>query len=148
MSVNWMRLIIAIIAAYVTYGVLYIGSMLLLFPEMQTVVETMGRSPEDPLTMWTHIGHVIETAVVVAIYFLYVKSNEVRDGAVYGALFGLYFAATQLSTMGSFVVWPVNMTFQFIPVHVAVGIVVGMVLAALYRPVSDLTGTAAPASAE
>lgn len=131
---NIVRYLLAIVAAFATYAVVYSAINAAFYPNMLEEMGQFVRSPEDSMMALMHIGHTIETIAMVTIYFLFVRSNDLKAGMVYGGLVGLYFAGTQLMTLGTYSNINASMVFEFVPIHIIVGGVVGAVLSKVYLP--------------
>ncbi len=132
MQINGLRYVLTVVAAFVAYGLIYTGAFAVM--DVGDLMAEYGRSDDDPLAAYAMIGHLLETLVLVFIYFRWVRSNAVGTGALYGTLIGLYYAATQLSTMGGFKGFTPDLVFGFLPLHVIAGLIAGgLVPAVLYK---------------
>ena len=137
MNINWVRLLITIVATFMAYGLVYESLMAIIgLGDLRT--EYM-RPPEDPLTMWMWTGHIIETIVIVIIFHVFVKTKDLKLGSFYGLMFGLYFAATQISTLGAVTSMPAEIVFDFVPLHLLAGLIAaGIVPTLLYAPANTV----------
>jgi hypothetical protein len=127
------RFILSVVVAFIVYSILYMGLMMFLFRDIYMVNAEMFRSETDAMMPFGMLGHLLQTVVVVALFNMAVGSNDLKAGARFGLLMGGYLAATDIAMYAG-----LKLSFSPLPysivIHLAVGAVVGMVLAKLYKP--------------
>jgi hypothetical protein len=132
------RIILCVVVAYIVYSIMYIGTMVIALGDLFAANAEFMRDPADPLMPMTYVAHLVQTIVVVLLFNLFVASNDVKRGAVFGLLVGAYLAATdstfyfglKLSTEP----WLASMI-----IHLFVGALVGGILAKLYKEADNMT---------
>lgn len=134
MKINWVWFLLSILAAYVLYAALYIGAVAAFYPEYASWEQEVGRSFDDPLAPIAFVGHLGETVITVLLYHLFVASRSYFTGMAYGLMMGVYVASSQVVLLGSHPDWNPDIVLSAVPLHVLVGVSVGALLAALYRP--------------
>ena len=124
------KYILHVVIAYVIYAVLYILLTMVVFGDLFMTNADLMRPQEDPLAMYAHIGHLLQTLVVVALFNMAVGSGDTGRGVRFGLLMGGYLAATDMTTY-----FGLNMSTAplgvSIAIHLAVGAIVGFTLAKL-----------------
>lgn len=134
---NWVRFVLACLAVFMGYFTVYMGGGALL--GINEILEVYQRAEDDPLMIYALIGHVVMTLVIVGVFFGFVKTKSLKVGAFYGAMIGLYFAAAQLSIMGSMRFFPADLVFTLLPLHVLAGIIAaGIIPTLVYAKLAEL----------
>ncbi len=126
-----MRLVGTIVAAYIAYSVLYIGTMMGVFAELYTANLDMMRPQDDPLVMYAYAGHLVQTIVVVLLFNKAVGSDDMKAGATFGALMGLYLAATDMTFYFGMKMSTTPLMTSII-LHILIGAIIGVLLAKLH----------------
>lgn len=124
------RYLLHVLAAFLVYSVLYSLVTMVIFGDLYRANAEMMRGPSDPLALYAMAGYVLQTAFVVALFNMAVASSDIVKGAKFGLLMGGYLAATDMATY-----FGLKLSVAPLPVsiilHLAVGAIVGMVLAKL-----------------
>ncbi len=126
-----MRFVGTVLAAYVAYSVLYVGTMIGIFAELYTANMDLMRPQDDPMAMYAYIGHFVQTIAVVLLFNKAVGSDDMKAGATFGALMGLYLAATDMTFYFSMKMSTAPLMTSVV-LHIAIGAVIGVLLAKLY----------------
>ena len=133
MDIHWIRFALAVVGSFLAYGLVY--AVILPFMPGAESFAAIARTPDDPAAAWTMIGHFVETLVIVFLYFVFIKTRDLRQASLYGLAIGVYYTATTWSMMGSVAAIPSEFTFSYMPVHVlAAWFGAGLVPALLYPP--------------
>ncbi len=127
-----MRFILCVIVAYVIYSILYVSTMVVALGDLFSANVALTRDPSELLASMAYVAHLAQTIVVVALYNMFVASNDLKRGVTFGLLIGAYLAATDstfyFSLKLSMDPWLASMI-----IHLFVGAVVGAVLSKLYK---------------
>lgn len=134
MSINWVRFALSIVAVFMAYFMVYEGIFAVLGLKAQ--MEPLMRSPEDPIIGAVMGGHLVQSILIVLLYHAFVKTNDLKTGAMYGLIMGIYFAATQITQL-AFKDFPEALVWDYLPIHLIAGIIcAGLVPALIYKPAS------------
>jgi hypothetical protein len=90
------------------------------------------RDPAETLASMAYVAHLAQTIVVVALYNMFVASNDLKRGIAFGLLIGAYLAATD-STFYFGLKLSMDPWLASMIIHLSVGAVVGAVLSKLYK---------------
>ncbi|GHF17120.1 hypothetical protein GCM10017044_09360 [Kordiimonas sediminis] len=102
------RFIGAVVLSYVLFAILYmIGGMFVYADAMATNAALM-RSMDDPFIAFSHIGHLFQTMVLVWIFFSGFDTADVKKGAFFGLMVGVFMA-------GSNMVWMAGLNLNTAP---------------------------------
>ncbi len=136
------RFILSVVVAFVIYSVFYMGLMAFLFLDVYLSNAHMFRPEAEGMAMYGMLGHLVQTIIVVALFNMAVASNSIKTGAKFGLLVGGYLAATDFTMYMGLKMSLTPLPYSIV-IHLAVGMIVGVVLAKLYVP----SGEAASADA-
>lgn len=123
-----LRFVGTVAAAYVAYSILYIGTMMVMFADLYSANAELMRAQDDPLVMYTYVGHLVQTIVVVLLFDKAVGSDDVKAGAIFGGLMGLYLAATDATFYFGLKMSTAPLMTSII-LHVLIGVIIGVLLA-------------------
>lgn len=119
------------IAAFVAYMALYGGSVQLLFAEQFASMAAATVEPgENALAVMSY--HLVQTIVVVWLFNKAVGSKDIKAGAVFGLMIGLYLMATDSIWFTNVKDFPQDARVVLSGLHLVVGAIVGVLLAKLY----------------
>ena len=127
-----MRFILCVVVAYIVYSVLYVSTMVFVLGDLFSANAELMRAPTETLASMAYVAHLAQTIVVVALYNMFVASNDPRRGITFGLLMGAYLAATD-STFYFGLKLSMDPWLASMIIHLAVGAVVGAVLSKLYK---------------
>jgi len=125
------RFVGTVVAAYLAYSILYVVTMMVLFADVFTANAALMRPETDPLMPYMYLGHLVQTIVVVLLFNKAVGSDDIKAGATFGMLMGLYLAATD-ATMYFGLQMSIEPLTMSVILHLAIGAIVGVLLAKLY----------------
>jgi hypothetical protein len=127
-----MRFILCVIVAYIVYSILYVSTMVVALSDLFSANVALMRDPAETLASMAYVAHLAQTIVVVALYNMFVASNDLKRGVIFGLLMGAYLAATD-STFYFSLNLSIDPWLASMIIHLFVGAVVGMVLSKLYK---------------
>lgn len=125
------RFVGTVVAAYLAYSILYVGTMLVLFADLFSANAAMMRPETDPLMPYTYLAHLVQTIAVVLLFNKAVNSDDVKAGAVFGLLMGLYLAATDATFYFGMQMSTAPLMVSVV-LHLVIGAIVGVLLAKLH----------------
>lgn len=119
------------VAAFVLYGVLYNVGITVLFPG---VFESMAGATVDPgdNMLPTMSYHLVQTVAVVWLFDKAVGSSDLKAGALFGFMMGVYLMATDSIWFTNLKDFPQDGHIVLSVMHLVVGAIIGMVLAKAY----------------
>jgi len=126
------RFILSVVVAYIVYAVLYMATMMGAFSDLFMANVSLMRAPDDSLMPFAYLAHLVQTIAVVWLFDKAVGSNDVKAGAIFGLWVGVYLAATD-STYYAGMKMATEPWAMAMVIHLAVGAIVGAVLALLYK---------------
>jgi hypothetical protein len=121
------KFILNIIVAYIAYGILYtVGGMA--FMDTFTAGQAMMNPPEA-IFMETMGYHLVQTVVVVWLFQKAVGSGDMKAGAMFGFMVGLYLVATDNIWFASIKDFPQDARMSIDIMHLVIGPIIGVLLA-------------------
>ena len=121
------KFVLNVVVAYFAYGVLYtIGTMV--FAD-QFGAMAVALKPEETILMPEMAYHLVQTIVVVWLFNKAVGSGDMKAGAMFGAMVGLYLLASDAIWYVSLADFPQDARMVQGALHLVVGALVGVVLA-------------------
>lgn len=126
-----MRFVGTTVAAFVAYGILYNVGITVLFP---AYFEAMAEATVDPgeNMLATLSYHLVQTIVVVWLFDKAVGSTDMKAGALFGFMIGLYLMATDSIWFTNLKDFPQDGRFILSVAHLVIGATVGLLLAKLH----------------
>lgn len=125
------KYILCVIVAYIAYAVFYVGLTMFVFADLFMANADLMRPQDDPMAMYAFAGHFLQTCMVVALFNMAVGSSDVKRGAIFGLLMGGYLLATDMTFYFGMKMSTAPLGVSAV-IHLAVGAVVGVLLAKLY----------------
>lgn len=125
------RFVGTVVAAYLAYSLLYVGTMMGLFADLFSANAAMMRPETDPLIPYMYLAHLVQTIAVVLLFNKAVGSDDLKAGAMFGLLVGLYLAATDATFYFGIQMSTAPLLMSVI-LHLAIGAIVGVLLAKLH----------------
>lgn len=136
------KFILNVIVAFIVYGILYQGGMTLMADSFAAAKALMR--PDEEIMMSVMAYHLVQTVVVVWLFGKAVGSGDLKAGAMFGAMVGVYLMATQATWMTALQAFPQDGRLVGGLMDIVIGAVVGVVLAFMWgkgwgagAPVSD-----------
>ena len=118
------KFVLNVVVVFVAYGVLYtVGTMA--FAE-QFAAQANVVNPES---MGILAYHMVQTVVVVWLFNKAVGSGDMKAGAMFGAMIGLYLMASDSIWYEGLIDFPQDARVILSAMHIAVGAIVGVLLA-------------------
>ncbi len=125
------RILILGIAAYITYAILYTVAAMVLYPsEIAAFVEQLSVLGQGNPVL-TPIGHLLQTIAIVVLFYMFVANDDLKTGARFGSLAGLYLAGTNM-VIAVGTVMPTGLLAKMMITDIVIGTLVGIVLAKIY----------------
>ena len=124
------RFIALTLAAFIAYAVLYIIGVEIFADQYSSIMEHMV--PEDQIAMASLSYHLVQTIIFVWLFDKAVGSSNLKDGAVFGAMIGLYLMASDSLWFISIKGFPQDAQMVQALMNVVIGALVGVFLANLY----------------
>ncbi|MBV1900646.1 MAG: hypothetical protein KUG56_03130 [Kordiimonadaceae bacterium] len=118
------------VAAFIAYGVLYVIGVEIFADKYGSMMAFMV--PEDQIAMASLAYHLVQTIIVVWLFDKAVGSSDLKDGAVFGAMIGLYLMASDSIWFISIKDLPQDARLVQGLMSVVIGALVGVLLAKLY----------------
>ena len=118
------------VAAFLAYGILYtIGEMLIAGDMASMAAHTV---PPEQTLVATLAYHLVQTIVFVWLFDKAVGSTDIKDGAVFGAMIGLYLMASDSVWFTNLKDFPQDARMALSVMNIVFGAVVGIVVAKLH----------------
>lgn len=119
------------LAAFVAYMALYGGSVQLLFAEQFASMAAATVEPgENALAVMSY--HLVQTIVVVWLFDKAVGSDDMKAGAIFGLMIGLYIMASDSIWFTNLKDFPQDARVVLSGMHLVIGAIVGVLLAKLH----------------
>jgi len=135
---NVQRFLMAFLAVFVTFGIVYVGAELIFESQFKSVGDAMNFADEEHMISW--VGRILYSLVFCYIFVQGYENTGVGEGVRYGLLIGLLLIGLDLDWFGvtnvvlsDAVTWWVT--------DLAAAIIGGAVLAAVYKPRSETEAT-------
>jgi len=122
------KFILNIVVAFVVYGALYMGGGALFEAQFAAGQDMMRADTETTALAY----HFVQTVVVVWLFGKAVGSGDLKAGALYGLMMGLYLMATQATWIIAIKEFPQDGRFVSGVMDLAVGVIVGVLLAFMW----------------
>jgi len=124
------KFVLNIVLAFIVYGVLYtVGGMV--FAEAMMPGMAAMNPPED-IMVPTMAYHLVQTIVVVWLFDKAVGSGDIKAGAMFGFMIGLYLMATDSVWFVSLKDFPQDARVVLGVMNVVIGVIVGAFLAFMH----------------
>jgi hypothetical protein len=121
------KFVLNVVVAFVAYGVLYtVGTMV--FAE-QYASMMQATKPEQAIMLPTLAYHLVQTIVVVWLFDKAVGSGDMKAGALFGAMIGLYLLASDSVWFVSLLDFPQDARIVQGILHLVIGAMIGILLA-------------------
>ncbi len=117
-------------AAFLVYGILYMAGAALA-PEAMASMATAMVSPEETFVA-TMAYHLVQTVAVVWLFDKAVGSGDVKAGAMFGFMVGLYLMASNSIWFTNLKEFPQDARMIMSVMDLAVGTIIGLLLAKLH----------------
>lgn len=133
------KYIVDVIVAYIVFAVLWtVYAMALMEPQMAAMGDLMH--PQDhPNQMVVLVWHFIQTLVMVWFWHKGLGSDQVKDGLIFGLMYGLLIGASDMVWYYGMAIPQDPKSLMFIG-HLVISGIVGGGLAKLYpKPAGDET---------
>lgn len=136
MKTNWNKLLIAFVAVFVVGQALnFLVHQVWLGATYASLAQVWRPEAELQSKMWI----MFVTGAVWSFFFSYIftrgyEGKGLAEGARYGAIIGLFFAIPQ--AYDSYVIYPIpySLALKWFASGLAVSVVLGLVVAAVYKP--------------
>ena len=126
------RFIVSVVAAYAVFAVFETAGYLFLYQAEADALMERLRADGGNREIYAHVGHLIQTAVIVWLFDKAVGSNDMKRGLVFGGMIGLYLIGAE-AVNASWMGVSDSMLAKMSLTHLITAVVIGMVLAALHR---------------
>ena len=130
MKMSIMRFAATTVAAYILYGALYMGGAAI-FADQMAAMQTAMVLPEDTFTA-TMAYHLVQTIAVVWLFDKAVGSDDMKAGALFGVMIGLYLMATNAIWFANVKDMPQDARVVMSLMDIIIGAIIGVVLAKLH----------------
>lgn len=124
------KFILNVVVAFIAYGILYQGGMSMMADTFASAMERMR--PEEEIMVPTLAYHFVQTVVVVWLFGKAVGSGDLKDGAVFGFMVGLYLMATQATWFIALKDFPQDARMIAGIMDLVFGAVIGVLLAFMW----------------
>ncbi len=122
------KFVLNVIVAFLVYGALYtLGGEVIFKDAFATLVPVFH--PQETTSMQTLGYHFVQTIVVVWMFGKAVGSGNLKDGAMFGLMFGLYLMATDSIWYVNIIDMPSASRLPLTIMHLVIGAIVGVLLA-------------------
>jgi len=118
------KFILNVIVAFVAYGALYTGGTMMFADQFAAAMEA-----SNPESIGVLVYHLVQTVVVVWLFNKAVGSGDMKAGAVFGTMIGLYLLASDAVWFSTVKDFPGDARMVLGVMHLVVGAIVGMLLA-------------------
>lgn len=124
------KFILNVVVAFIAYGILYQGGMSIMADSFASAKAMMR--PDEEIMIPTLAYHLVQTAVVVWLFGKAVGSGDIKAGAVFGFMMGLYLMATQATWFTAIRDFPQDGRMVANLMDLVIGAIVGMLLAFMW----------------
>lgn len=121
------KFVLNVVVAYFAYGILYTAGTMAFADQFGAM--TPALKPEDTILMSEMAYHLVQTIVVVWLFNKAVGSGDMKAGAMFGAMIGLYLLASDAIWYVSLADFPQEARMVQGALHLGIGALVGVVLA-------------------
>lgn len=121
------KFILNVVVAYLVYGALYTTGTVVFADQFDAMMVAL--KPADTILMPEMAYHLVQTIVVVWLFDKAVGSGDMKAGALFGAMIGLYLLASDAIWYVSLLDFPQDARMVQGFLHLVVGAIVGVVLA-------------------
>jgi len=121
------KFVLNVVVAYFAYGVLYTAGTMVFAGQFGAMAPAL--KPEDTILMSEMAYHLVQTIVVVWLFNKAVGSGDMKAGALFGAMIGLYLLASDAIWYVSLAEFPQDARMVQGALHLGIGALVGVVLA-------------------
>ena len=121
------KFILNIVVAFIAYGVLYTAGGMMFMAQLAPGMEHM--KPEEAIMVPTLAYHLVQTVVVVWLFNKAVGSGDMKAGAMFGVMIGLYLLASDAVWFTSLKDFPGDGRMVLGVMHLVVGAIIGVLLA-------------------
>jgi len=140
------KFVLNVVVAFIAYGILYQGGTMMIADQMESAKAMMN--PDEEIMVATLAYHFVQTVVVVWLFDKAVGSGDMKAGAVFGAMIGLYLMATQAIWFEAVKGLPQDPRAVMAVMDIVFGAIVGVVLAFMYSKGWGASGGEEAADAE
>jgi hypothetical protein len=121
------KFVLNIVLAFIVYGVLYTVGGMMFMGAMEPGMAAMN--PPEEIMMPTMAYHLVQTIVVVWLFDKAVGSGDLKAGAMFGFMVGLYLMATDSVWFTSVKDFPQDARVVMSGMNIVIGAIVGVFLA-------------------
>lgn len=121
------KFVLNVVVAYFAYGILYTAGTMAFADQFGAMMVAL--KPADAILMPEMAYHLVQTIVVVWLFDKAVGSGDMKAGAMFGAMIGLYLLASDAIWYVSLLDFPQDARMVQGAMHLVVGAVVGVLLA-------------------
>jgi len=118
------KFVLNVVVAFIAYGVLYTAGTMAFAGQFAAMQEVT-----NPESMGVLAYHLVQTIVVVWLFNKAVGSGDMKAGAMFGAMIGLYLLASDAIWFESLKDFPGDARVVLGVMHLVVGAIVGVLLA-------------------
>jgi len=118
------KFVLNVVVAFIAYGALYTAGAMIFADQYSAQVAVT-----NPESMGVLAYHGVQTIVVVWLFNKAVGSGDLKAGAMFGAMFGLYLLASDAIWYASLIDFPQDARMVLGVQHLVVGAIVGVLLA-------------------
>lgn len=122
------KFVLNVVIAYFAYFVLYTIGAMYLFKDAYATMATM-MYPQEQNMVQTMGYHLVQTIVVVWMFGKAVGSGDMKAGAMFGVMFGLYLMASDAIWFVNLLAFPSDARLPQTILHIVIGALIGMLLA-------------------
>jgi len=124
------KFILNVVVAFIVFGVLYTGGMALV-PDKFEAANALMR-PDEEIMMATMAYHLVQTIVIVWLFDKAVGSGDLKAGAMFGAMVGLYLMASNATWFIALKDFPQDSRMVLSGMNIVFGAIVGVLLAFMH----------------
>lgn len=121
------KFILNVVVAYLAYGVLYTAGTMAFADQFGAMAPAL--KPEEAKFLPEMAYHLVQTIVVVWLFDKAVGSGDMKAGAMFGAMVGLYLLASDAIWYVSLADFPQDARMVQGAMHLIVGAIIGVLLA-------------------
>lgn len=121
------KFVLNVVVAFVAYGVLYTVGTMIFADQYGAMMQ--ATKPEETIALTTLAYHLVQTIVVVWLFDKAVGSGDMKAGALFGGMIGLYLLASDAIWYVSLIDFPQDARIVQGALHLVVGALVGVLLA-------------------
>lgn len=124
------KFVLNVIVAFIAFGALYTAGGLLIADQMEAMIAAFH--PEEEIFIATMSYHLVQTVVFVWLFDKAVGSGNLKDGAMFGLMVGLYLMASDAIWFTGLKDFPGDARIGLAVLNIVIGGIIGVLLAFMH----------------